>query len=107
MSRYSTTLGFITKQLVGQAGESSGRPSAPTDWTRLSSPRQWVVLRQSIGHLAKHGLIAASGLLMPSKPFAYPQVIISRRFAYFRVVKIRVSAAQCHLCAEFDSRQLH
>jgi hypothetical protein len=51
-------------------------------------------------------LIAAFGLLMPSTPFAYPQ-FASRRFAYFRVVKIRVSAGQCHLCAEFDSRQLH
>jgi len=46
--------------------------------------------------LAKHGLIAASGLLMPSTPFAYPQVIISRRFAYFRIVKMRVSAGQIH-----------
>jgi len=56
--------------------------------------------------MAKHGLIAASGLLMPSTPFAYPQVI-SRRFAYFRVVKMRISAGQRHLCSGFDSRQLH
>jgi hypothetical protein len=56
--------------------------------------------------LAKHGLIAASGLLMPSTPFAYPQVI-SRRFAYCRVVKMRISADQRHFRDGFDSRQLH
>ena len=45
-------------------------------------------------------------VLMPSTPFAYPQVI-SRRFAYFRVVRFGVSAGQVDFCAEFDSRQLH
>jgi hypothetical protein len=50
--------------------------------------------------------MAASGLLMPSTPFAYPQVI-SRGFAYFRVVKMRISAGQRHLRSGFDSRQLH
>jgi hypothetical protein len=43
---------------------------------------------------------------MPSTPFAYPQVI-SRRFAYSRVVKMRISADQRHFRDGFDSRQLH
>jgi len=46
------------------------------------------------------------GLLTPSTPFAYPQVV-SRRFAYFRVVRFDVSAGQRHFCSGFDSRQLH
>jgi hypothetical protein len=45
-------------------------------------------------------------LLMPSTLSAYPQVI-SRRFAYFRVVKFRVSTVHDHFWSGFDSRQLH
>jgi hypothetical protein len=96
--------GFITKQSCRQRIEW-----APVGADRLDPAvvsRQWVVLRQSIGHLAKHGLIAASGRLMPTTPFAYPQVI-SRRFAYCRVVKMRISAVQADFRDRFDSRQLH
>jgi hypothetical protein len=45
-------------------------------------------------------------VLTPSTPFAYPQVV-SRHFAYFRVVRFDVSAGQHDFCAGFDSRQLH
>ena len=45
-------------------------------------------------------------MLMPSTPIAYPQVV-SRRFAYFRVVNSDVSAGQAVFCRRFDSRQLH
>ena len=45
-------------------------------------------------------------VLMPSTPFASPQVI-SRCFTLFRVVKFSVSAAQSDFCGGFDSRQLH
>jgi hypothetical protein len=43
---------------------------------------------------------------MPSTPFPSPQVV-SRTFASFRVVNIRVSAGQRDFCTGFDSRQLH
>jgi hypothetical protein len=43
---------------------------------------------------------------MPSTPIAYPQVV-SRRFAYFRVVGFDISAGQQDFCDGFDSRQLH
>ena len=42
---------------------------------------------------------------MPSTPSVY-SLVISRRFAYFRVAKFRVSAVQCHFWGGFDSRQL-
>jgi hypothetical protein len=42
-------------------------------------------------------------LLMPSTPFAYPQVI-SRNVPSFRVVKVNVYAGQAYFRAEFDSR---
>jgi hypothetical protein len=45
-------------------------------------------------------------MLMPSTPFAPPQVV-SRRFALFRVVEFGVSAGQLDFCSGFDSRQLH
>jgi hypothetical protein len=45
-------------------------------------------------------------MLMPSTPFAPPQVV-SRLFALFRVVKFGVSAAHNEFCVWFDSRQLH
>jgi hypothetical protein len=44
--------------------------------------------------------------LMPSTPFPSPQVV-SRTFASFRVVNIRVSAGQRDFCTGFDSRRLH
>jgi hypothetical protein len=43
---------------------------------------------------------------MPSTPSTYPQVV-SRTFAFFRVVDSAVSAVQHDFCAWFDSRQLH
>jgi hypothetical protein len=45
-------------------------------------------------------------VLMPSTPFASPQVI-SRRFTLFGAPGIGVSAGHTRFCAEFDSRQLH
>jgi hypothetical protein len=45
-------------------------------------------------------------MLMPSTPFASPQVV-SRLFAWFRVVDFGVSAGHAVLCAWFDSRQPH
>jgi hypothetical protein len=45
-------------------------------------------------------------LLMPSTPFTQSHVI-SRRFAYFRVVNFDISAVQRDFCDGFDSRQLH
>jgi hypothetical protein len=48
----------------------------------------------------------SSGVLMPSTPSAYPQVV-SRCLASFRVVKSGISAVHAVLCAWFDSRQLH
>jgi hypothetical protein len=47
-----------------------------------------------------------AGVLTPSTPFAYRQVVL-RRFPSFRVVKISVFAVQAVLCSGFDSRQLH
>jgi hypothetical protein len=43
---------------------------------------------------------------MSSTPFAYSQVI-SRRFAYFRVVSFGIYAGKPDSCDGFDSRQLH
>jgi len=45
-------------------------------------------------------------VLMPSASLAYSQVI-PRRFAWFRVTILDVSAGQANIGAEFDSRQLH
>jgi hypothetical protein len=45
-------------------------------------------------------------VLMPSTPFACSHVV-SRRFAYFRVVDFDISAGQRDFCDGFDSRQLH
>src|SRR5262249_36251933 len=50
--------------------------------------------------------LGGRAVLMPSTPFAYSDVI-SRRFAYFRVVGFDISAGQCNFCEGFDSRQLH
>ena len=50
--------------------------------------------------------VPSQTVLMPSTPFAYPQVV-SRAFASFRVVSAAVPAGQRDFCAEFDSRQLH
>jgi hypothetical protein len=44
-------------------------------------------------------------MLMPSTPFAYPQVV-SRTFASFRVVNLGVSAGQLDFCGGFDPRHL-
>jgi hypothetical protein len=48
----------------------------------------------------------ASIVLMPSTPFAYPQVI-SRTFASLRVLQLYVSAGHSHFWGGFDSRQLY
>ena len=48
----------------------------------------------------------ASIVLMPSTPFAYPQVI-SRTFASLRVLQLYVSAGHSHFWGGFDSRQPH
>jgi hypothetical protein len=45
-------------------------------------------------------------MLMPSTPFAYPQVI-SRNFPSFCVINSAVIPAQVDFCAWFDSRELH
>jgi hypothetical protein len=45
-------------------------------------------------------------MLMPSTPFASPQVV-SRHFTLFRVPGIGVSAGQQDFYSGFDSRQLH
>ena len=45
-------------------------------------------------------------VLMSSTPSAYPHVV-SRLFAYFRVVRISISAGRRDFCSGFDSRQLH
>jgi len=45
-------------------------------------------------------------VLMPSTPFAFSHVI-SRRFAYFRVVSFGIYAGEPDFCDGFDSRQLH
>ena len=50
--------------------------------------------------------LGGRAVLMPSTPFAYSDVI-SRRFAYFRVIGFDISAGQCNFCDGFDSRQLH
>ena len=50
--------------------------------------------------------IQAAVRLMPSTPFAYPQVV-SSTFASFRVGKSGISAGQIIFCVGFDSRQLH
>src|SRR4029079_2766786 len=48
---------------------------------------------------SRREMVAAAGtVLMPSTPFAYPQVI-SRCFMLFRVVKFSVSAAQRDFCS--------
>jgi hypothetical protein len=43
-------------------------------------------------------------VLTPSTPLAYAQVV-SRSFAFFRVPRSDISAAQRDFCAGFDSRQ--
>ena len=54
------------------------------------------------GYLASRPL----RVLMPSTPFASPQVVW-RCFACFRVVKFSIPAGQRAFCSGFDSRQLH
>jgi hypothetical protein len=44
---------------------------------------------------------AGRAVLMPSTPFAYPQVI-SRTFALFRVVNSSISAGHDHFWGGFD-----
>jgi hypothetical protein len=51
-------------------------------------------------------VVEGCGMLMPSTPFAYPQVV-SRLSGSFHVVKFSVSAGQRNLWSGFDSRQLH
>src|SRR6202008_2882908 len=48
----------------------------------------------------------ASIVLMPSTPFAYPQVI-SRTFASLRVLQLYVSAGHCHFWGGLDYLQPH
>jgi hypothetical protein len=71
--------------------------------------RRWCPARGTKPHAKSERNCPIEGrppVFMPSTPFAYPQVI-SRRFAYFRVVKFHVSAAHEHFWGGFDSRQLH
>jgi hypothetical protein len=62
------------------------------------------LLRGSVARFT--ALLSKRAVLMPSTPFAYSHVI-SRRFAYFRVVGFDIFAGQRHFRDGFDSRQLH
>jgi AMP-binding enzyme C-terminal domain len=85
--------------LLGARTDEQVIPPQPPNWPTQTG-------RTALGSYAKPTAPRACAMLMPSTPFASPQVV-SRRFTLFRVPGIGVSAGQLDFCSGFDSRQLH
>src|SRR6476620_465756 len=97
--------------MIASSGSSTSRTPQRSASAQKTAPLELPLVGELVEedqHSAARsaGTNRGFGLLMASTPLASPQVL-SRRFAYFRVIRISVSAVQADFCAEFDSRQLH